>query len=164
MQRMSLRRGAPLVALLIVALGGLAFAACGSDSSTSDSVKNSNVLTAIYVMDKAGLHDIDTSINTNKTIPATAANTATQLQTVALITDWPTQQLKDDAKKMADIFATMAKETGAATPDMQKAGDAAHAAHEGEHDFSHEVWAYLQSKAGVTSQPTKPAASATAAN
>lgn len=163
MQRTFLRRGAPLVALLIVALGGLAFASCGSDSSASDSVKNSNALNALYILDKAGLHDIDTAINTNKQIPATASNVATQMQTVALMTDWPTQQLKDDAKKLADIFKTMAAETGAANPDMAKAGAAANAAHEAEHDFSHEVWDYLQDKAGVTAAPTKAAASSTAA-
>lgn len=162
MNRTFLRRGAPLIALIVLAFGGIAFAACG-DSSTSDSVKNSNTLNAIYIMDKAGLHDIDTSINTNKTIPATAANVATQMQTVALITDWPTQQLKDDAKKLAGLFGTMAVETGAAKPDLAKAGAASHAVHEAEHDFSHEVWAYLQSKGGVTSQPTV-AASGTAAD
>ena len=35
------------------------------------------------------------------------------------------------------------------TPDMAKAGAAAHDAHEGEHDFSSAVWKYLETQAGV---------------
>ncbi len=141
----------------------LALSACGSDSDgngSSDSARNADAISAMNIIDNAGLHDIDTSISTDGKVPATAQKTATQLQTIALLTDWPTQQLTDDAKKLATVFGALADSLNSSTPDMKKAGEAAHNAHESAHDFSKEVWTYLQGKAGIKASAT-PAGAAT---
>jgi hypothetical protein len=144
------------IALLAVALG-----ACSS-SSTSDSTKNANAVNAIAILDGAGLHATSESI-AGGTIPPTAQTTALHLQTVLLITEWPTSQLKTDAGKLAAKLGTMADTLNTDKPDMKAAAAAADAAHEGEHDFSHEVWDYLGSKAGVKPAAT-PSGSATSSD
>jgi hypothetical protein len=140
----------------IVALAALAAAGCG-DSSTSSSAKNAQAISAVNILDNAGLHEIDDQISNQNTVPPTADTTATHLQAVLLLTEWPTSQLKDDAKKLADKMATLATALNTDKPDMKAAGAAAHDVHETEHDFSHEVWDYLQSKAGVKAglEPTE---------
>jgi len=147
-----------VVAIASIALLAVALSACGDDSkddtANSKSAQNADAISAIDIIDKAGLHDIDTSISTDGKVPATAQTTATHLQAVALLTDWPTQQLKDDAKKLADVFGTLADSLNSSTPDLKKAGEAAHNAHEAQHDFSKEVWTYLQGEAGIKAGAT----------
>jgi hypothetical protein len=130
----------------MVVLIALSAAACSSDS---DGSSNSDVINAINILDKAGLHDLDGQITDDKTIPANAQTVYQQLQTVTLLTEWPTSDLKTKAKEVAAIFGAAADATGGATPDQAKASEAAHNAHEGEHDFSTAVWDYLYGKAGV---------------
>lgn len=131
-----------------MALLAVAFSACSS-SSTSDSTKNANAVSAITILDGAGLHESAASIDAG-TIPPTAQTTAQHLQTVLLVTEWPTSQLKDDAGKLAAKMGTLAQALNSDKPDMKAASAAADDAHESEHDFSHEVWNYLAGKAGVT--------------
>lgn len=143
-------RRMPLLALFaaLLVLAALAGAACGGDDDSGGG--NAEVINAINIMDKAGLHDLDTQISTNKTIPSNASTTFQQLQSVALLTEWPTKDLETKAKALAAIFGEAAAATGASTPDMAKAGEASKKAHDGEHDFSHEVWEHLYEEAGVT--------------
>ena len=150
MTRTFLRRGIVLAALS--ALAFVAFAACGSD--TSDATKNAAAISAIDMIDKAGLHDLDTAINKDGTVPATARTTALHLETVAILTEWPTKQIKDDAKKLADALDALADALNSATPDLKKAGAAATDVHEKSHDFSKEVWDYLDGKAGMKADGT----------
>jgi hypothetical protein len=147
MTRTLLRRGIVLAALFALALAAVALTACGSD--TSAATKNAAAISAINMIDKAGLHDLDTAINKDGTVPATARTTALHLQTVALLTEWPSKQMKDDAKKLADALGALADATNSATPDLKKAGAAATDVHEKAHDFSKEVWDYLDGKAGI---------------
>jgi hypothetical protein len=142
--RPSWRWLAALGALATIAL--LASVACGDDDSDSGT---GSVISAIAILDNAGLHGIDESINTNKQVPATAQSTAAKLQTVTLLTEWPSN-LAAEAKALAGIFGELAAALDANPPDLAKAGDAAHRAHEGEHEFSDHVWTYLKAKAGVT--------------
>ncbi len=130
--------------LAVVALGAVACGDSGDDASSEPDVIN-----AINILDKAGLHDLDTQIGTNKTIPSNASTTYQQLQSVTLLTEWPTKDLQTKAKALAAIFGEASAATGGSTPDMAKAADAAKKAHDGEHDFSHEVWDHLYEKAGI---------------
>ena len=57
--------------------------------------------------------------------------------------------MKDDAKKLADALGALAAATDSATPDLKAAGAASMDVHEKSHDFSREVWDYLQAKAGI---------------
>ena len=150
MTRTFLRRGILLAALSTLAL--VAFAACGSD--TTAATKNAAALSAINMIDKAGLHDLDTAINKDGNVPATARSTAMHLQTAALVTEWPTKQIKDDARKLADALGTLADALNSATPDHKKAGAASTDVHEKSHDFSKEVWDYLDGKAGIKPDAT----------
>lgn len=140
-------RRAPLMGLVaaVVALAALASIACGDSKSSS----NAEVLNAITIIDKAGLHDLNTQIATNKTIPSNAATTYQQLQTVVLLTEWPNSDLKTKAKELAAVFGAAATAVDGASPDMAKAADASTKAHDGYHEFSHAVWDYLYDKAGV---------------
>ncbi len=138
-----------LLAALLIGVIALALAACGDDDKSSS---NADVVSAINIIDKAGLHDIDDSIATKQTIPATARTTALHLQTVTLLTEWP-KDLKDPAKKLAETFGDLATALDGTKPDLTKAGTAAHNAHEVSHDFSHAVWDALQKEAGVQTAP-----------
>jgi hypothetical protein len=142
------RRGIWAAAVAAAAVLAVAFSACSS-SSTSEATKNANAISAISILDNAGLHATAASI-AGGTVPPTAQTTAQHLQTVLLVTEWPTSQLKDDAGKLAAKMGAMAQSLNTDKPDMKAAAAAADAAHEGEHDFSHEVWDYLTGKAGVT--------------
>ena len=151
MTRSFLRRGIVLAAISALALAGIAFSACGSE--TSAATKNATALSAVNMIDKAGLHDLDTAIRAGN-VPATARITALHLQTAVLVTDWPTKQMKDDAKKLAAACGALAAATDSATPDLKAAGAASMDVHEKSHDFSKEVWDYLQAKAGIKSDGT----------
>jgi hypothetical protein len=156
--------GAILVALVAAAIAG---AACGSGSSnkadatttsttiaaaaaTIDaSVSNAAAISAVNILDNAGLHGFDTSLAAG-TVPPTAQTTAEHLQAILLLTPWPNDAtIKADAKALAGKLGLMASLLNTDTPDMAKAGAAAHDAHEGEHAFSSAVWTYLETQAGV---------------
>ncbi len=145
------RRPGALALAVMIALGTATAigVACGDDDDDHSQV--AGVVTAINVLDKAGLHDIDTSITADGKVPATAHTTATHLQTVVLVTDWP-KDLKDPARKLAAVFGDFASAIDTDTPDMKKAADASNKAHAGEHDFSHQVWEYLGKKAGLKAE------------
>lgn len=137
-----------VAALLVSAFGS---AACGDDDESS---ADAGVISSISILDNAGLHELDQSINSG-TIPDTARTTALHLQTVVLETVWPSEA-KDQATKLAAIFGDLAAKLDAASPDPKVVGPVAHDAHEGEHDFSHTVWDSLQKKAGVAASNEAP--------
>jgi len=137
-----------LAAAAVLALGIISVFATGCDS-TGNNTQNEAVISAVNILDKAGLHDIDTSINADKKIPATAQATALHLQAVLTLTDWP-RDLKDPAKKLAALLDVMGKALNGDKPDMKAAGDAAHDVHEAGHDFSSAVYKYLYKQAKIT--------------
>jgi hypothetical protein len=132
--------------LCLVALAAVAFSACGGDDDGGP--RESGIIIAITTLDKAGLHGIDTSISTDKIIPATARTTALQLQAVTLLTEWP-KEMRGAAKALAAVFGEMAAALDGDKPDLAKAGAAVKKAHDAEHDFSHLAWDYLYAKAGI---------------
>ena len=137
----------PLAALTVGAVAvAAATAACGdySDSDTSASA----VISGISILDAAGFHAIDESINDDGEVPADAATVARKAQTIVNLTDWP-DDLDGDADSLEGIFASLATELEKDEPDMTAAGELATQAHDGLHDFSHEVWAHLEQEAGI---------------
>ncbi|MGE3074931.1 MAG: hypothetical protein AB7N24_02280 [Dehalococcoidia bacterium] len=135
----------------IALLGAVALAACGDDDDdggNSTASANAEVLNAIAYIDAAGIHGINESITTDKTIPPTAKATADKVQTVLNITTWP-KDLQPQAKALSAIFADMSASLEGDSPDLAKAGDASTKAHDGYHDFSHAVWDYLYEQGGV---------------
>jgi len=136
----------PFAALALLAGSVLVVASACSEGESSSG--DAEVINGIDILDKAGLHGIDESINTDKTIPPTARTTAQKLQAVTELTEWP-DDLQDDADALAVVFKDLAAALDGDAPDITKAGEAAKKAHDAEHDFSHDVWAHLYSEAGV---------------
>jgi hypothetical protein len=141
-------RFAAVAALGAVALSAALFAACGEGDTNADREDLSGVISAITIMDSAGLHDIDDSIRSKQTVPPAARTTALKMQAVTKLTSWP-EEFKADAETLAAAFGELAAALDGDKPDLAKAGAAAKRAHDVQHDFSGEVWAHLQSEAGV---------------
>lgn len=150
MNRVIGRQGwsAALLAAMVPVMA-FAIAACGGDSKGG----NAEVAAAISILDAAGMHEIDESVNTKKEIPPTAQNTALHMQTVILVTEWPSD-LKEPAKKLAALFGAMAAALDTPQPDAAKAGPAVKAAHDAWHDFSRLGWEYLAEEAGLAHAAT----------
>ena len=138
-----LRRRLPVIGLAALAVTSMALlGACGDDdddaeAAGADTSNAVSVVSGISFLDKAGLHDIDTSINEEKTVPGDARTTALKAASVTKLTAWPAD-LQDEASALGQIFAEMAA-----------AGAAATKAHDAQHDFSHEVWQWVYGEAGI---------------
>src|SRR5690348_1775664 len=103
------RTGIAAALLAAAAIVGLLAAGCGDDDGnkavpTPTADTNVGVISAIDILERAGLHDIDTQLAAG-TVPATAQSVATKLQTVTLLTPWPTE-LQAKATALAGIFGT----------------------------------------------------------
>jgi hypothetical protein len=137
-----------------VALGAAAFAlvgaaavgACGSDDEGGS--QTSEVLSAITIRHNAGHHGIDESINENDEIPADAKTVATHMQALMALTEWPSD-VEEAADTLEQTFEDFATVLGEENPDMARAGELAAQAHDQGHDFSHDLWAWLQEEAGI---------------
>jgi len=127
---------------LTVGLAMVASACSSSDDNTS-----ANTLGALNTLSAAGLHGIDTTIQSG-TIPPTGQSVASHMQIVLQLTKWPSE-LKAPAAKMAGLMATMVTSLNSDKPDIAKAQAASAAAHAGYHEFSDLVWTYLGKQAGV---------------
>jgi len=136
-----------LAGAALVVAAALFATACGDDDG-GDASASASVISAITILDQAGLHDIDTAINQDGKVPDTARTTALHMQAIVVLTKWP-QAARPDASKVAQALGDLAKALDSATPDLKAAGAAAHAAHESAHDLSHTVWAGLQKQAGI---------------
>lgn len=135
----------------VAALALATFAACGSDDAGNDDA----ALNAINILDSAGLHGIDDSINAKKEIPASARTTALKLQALTKLASWPSD-LEDEAQDLETIFAEMAAALDRDNPDLAKAGAAAAKAHDAEHEFSEKVWTHLYEEADIEAEEAAP--------
>lgn len=172
---MKLHGSLGMAAVAMLALGATAFAACGDDDDSSKttpaaataapvSTSDTDVISAIQILDGAGFHGIDTSLNTDKVVPTTAGTTAVHMQALVTLTKWPTADLQKQADALAVSLGALASAVSAGDQsDIAKAGAAAKKAHDDEHAFSRATWTYLQEKAGIkTAAVATPAASSTA--
>jgi len=143
-----LRRPAALIALAMVAFAvAIMAAACGGDDG--DGGSDQATVAAISIMDASDLHEVHESIVLDKTIPATARITALRLETLARLTDWPTDDLDSRALALAGLLRDMSHALDSDTPDMALVEETAGKAHTAWHEFSQSVWAYLYGAAGV---------------
>jgi hypothetical protein len=133
-----------LAAALLVPLA----AACSDDDKGAEGTDTAAVLAAVTFLDSAGYHDIDDAINKEKTVPATARTKALKGEAVLKATAWPSE-LKPKADALATILGELAAALEGDAPDLAKAGQAATKAHDAQHEFSDEAWAWLYEKAGV---------------
>ncbi len=133
-----------LAAAAVFGTAALLSSACGGSSNS-----NSDVIAGISYIDTAGLHEMNEEIVNTGKIPADAHTVAVKLQTVTLLTEWP-DDLDSQAKALAALFGEMAKALDAGNPDVKKVEEATTKAHDGWHDFSHEVWDHLAKEAKVS--------------
>lgn len=126
-------------------------AACSDDANTDSSAQQSDIdalnarierldmMHAVIGLSKLGLHDMDESLAAGTIESSFSSNTRTAIRLLAL-TEWPSD-LAADADTVeghaVDLLKALADE------DVDAASDAATALHDGEHDFSDEVWAIL---------------------
>lgn len=122
--------------------------------STAHPVADANqVGTAVYLLDTAGLHDLDVQLNEEKVINPSDAGRVTRLVRLLSSVVWP-EALATDAHVLLDLLDQLAT---ALTDD--KVGEAAPLAtqvHEAQHDFSHAVDYWL----GEAEAPTPDAGQA----
>ena len=138
--------GCAALALVALVVGG-----CG-DRFEKGGSREGEIASALDFLDKAGLHDIDDSINEKKEVPATARTTALHLQSVTKLTDWPgDNDLDERGEALARTLGELAAALEADQPDLARAGELAAKAHDDAHDFSHDVWEWLMDEAGIDS-------------
>lgn len=142
-------RRAALAAAAGLALIGGALTACSSDDGGGSS-QAQNVLYAINILDSAGLHEIDESINNENEIPGDAVTVALRMRAVVALTEWPSD-LEDMANRLEGLFGEMHEALDADNPDMAKVKQVVADVHDVEHDLSHAAWEYLLAESGLES-------------
>jgi hypothetical protein len=159
----------------ITVIAGIAVA-CGDDDADSSSntsqetidavnarMQRNEMLFAVVTMRSLGLHDMDESLAAGTIESSFSGNTRTAIRLFAL-TDWD-PSLAADAEELrghaVDLLKALEDE------DVDAAAAAAKELHDGEHDFSNEVWAILAADlpadaGGVEAHDDEPAAGETA--
>ena len=99
-----------------------------------------SILAAMVLIDGAGFHGMDEGLNGGEEIDASWVGKVTRAKQAAQTVDWP-----EDLKAAADAFiaAATALETALTADDAEAAATAAVAAHETQHDLSHDAYAFL---------------------
>lgn len=135
-----------VLAAALLAITALA-AACTDDGE--EAAPGLDPLAAITFLDSVGLHGIDEAINEEGDIPDTAASDVRKAQAAVALGRWP-DDLRDEAAALEQILGDLAAELEKESPSLDVAGDLAARSHDGQHDFSHAVWAHLREEAGQT--------------
>lgn len=97
------------------------------------------VMHTMYMLDKAGFHDLETSLQAG-TLPPGAYGTVRQARIVTQATDWPEALQADAAAEAAQLQAL---ENALKNEDVNAAKDPAHQVHEGGHDLSAKAYTWL---------------------
>jgi len=145
---------------LVTAAGAMLVAAACSSNGNADATPSTTatqaasaaseapaVISALNILDNAGLHELDQSI-AGGTIPPTALNVITELVATMKLTPWPSD-LQTPATNMTNLLVTYMNQLNATTPDLKTLAPAAHNAHEGSHEFSADAWDWLYKQAGM---------------
>lgn len=104
------------------------------------------VTMATYIMDTAGFHGMDEAINGESVIESTYAGTVTRVSRLLSVTPWPA----DLAEEAMTFQATLAEFGEAlANDDVEAAKPLATRVHEEQHDFSHNIGAWINAQMGI---------------
>jgi hypothetical protein len=98
------------------------------------------VATTVYLLDMAGLHAMEESINQENTIDPGIPGTVERIRGLMVLTAWP-EELQDDAIALEDTLASFA--AALAEDDVEAAKPLATQVHEQQHDLSHAVGGWL---------------------
>lgn len=104
------------------------------------------VTMATYLMDTAGFHGMDETINGEGTIPATYAATVNRVRRVLSVTPW-SPELAEQATAFQATLAEFAAVLE--SDDVEAAKPLATRVHEEQHDFSHAIEAWANAQMGM---------------
>ena len=127
--------------------------------------QRAQVITVVYQLDTAGLHDIDESLQAGS-IPSGALGRVRRARIVAQSVMWP-DGLRTTATQLVGQLTQL--ESALRDEDVERARGPAHAAHDGEHDVSDQAYAWLAASPAIAApspstvsapgaQPSMPAA------
>jgi hypothetical protein len=98
------------------------------------------VATTVYLLDTAGLHAMDESINQENTIDPGFPGTVDRIRRLMALTAWP-EELQEDARALEDTLASFA--AALAEDDVEAAKPLATQVHDQQHELSHAVEGWL---------------------
>jgi hypothetical protein len=121
--------------------------ATGDATQIATTAMVGQTIAAVYLLDNAGLHEIDSALGAGTALPAGSLGQVQNAYVVSAATQWPAP-LKDTASQLTGQLdhlqsALMAGNMGAAM-------GPAHDAHELGHTLSHMAYDWLSAQAGVT--------------
>jgi hypothetical protein len=114
-----------------------------------ESQQQTQMMAALYILNNAGLHDLDTAVNETGEVPAGASGSVDRALLAVALTDWP-DDLKASATDMQDKLEALA--TSLDGTDTAAIGQAATDAHDTQHEFSDEATAMLDESAGLAAE------------
>jgi hypothetical protein len=120
--------------------------AAGDPTQVARAAMVGDVISAVWVLDNSGLHDVDDALDSGKDLPAGALGRVQHAQLVAGATAWPSTlqpTASDITRQLTQL--RMALEAG----DMTAAMTPAHEAHERGHDLSSQAYAWLAAQANL---------------
>lgn len=115
-------------------------------STTSTPGQAYRVTTAVYLLDTAGLHDLDVRLNEEGVIDAGDAGNVTRVARLLSTVDWP-EPLATSAISLTTTLTELA--TALTNDDVATAAPLSTAVHELQHDFSHEAEHWLGETLGT---------------
>lgn len=104
------------------------------------------VTAAVYLLDTAGLHDLDVRLNEEKVIEPSDAGRIERVARLLSAVDWPAG-LAEDATALIDVLNELAEALG--NDDLDAAAPLATEVHETQHDFSHAAEHWLGEALGT---------------
>lgn len=119
----------------------------GDSTQIANTAMLGQTIAAVYLLDNAGLHEIDTALVNGTDLPAGSLGQVQNAYIVAAATQWPAP-LKDTASQLTRQLAQLQSALNAG--DMNAAMGPAHDAHETGHELSHMAYSWLSAQAGIT--------------
>ncbi|MEZ4705736.1 MAG: hypothetical protein R3A44_00940 [Caldilineaceae bacterium] len=104
------------------------------------------VTSAVYLLDSAGLHDLDVRLNQEQDLQSTDAGNVGRMARLLSAVDWP-EVLATDAMSLTIVLTDLS--TALADDDLETAAPLATQAHEVQHDFSHAAEHWLADAIGA---------------
>jgi hypothetical protein len=126
-----------------------------STASHPASSDASAMTTAVYLLDTAGLHDLDVRLNEEKIIEAGDAGKTARVTRLLSAVHWP-EALATDAETLISLLTDLSTALG--EDDLATAAPLATQVHETQHDFSHaaEHWLGEADQAETYDAPGQP--------
>ncbi len=108
---------------------------------TADAAEGANgINTAIYLLDSAGLHEVDVRLNEEKTIQPGDSGQVDHVARLLTTVAWP-EELAEEAALLQETLTALS--AALEEDDLEAAAPLATQAHEEQHDFSHNAQAWL---------------------